>query len=85
MSILVNLTEPPLCQAALAYVARGPYVLPLEPGDKLPINGPDGRLGWEDASDNPEQVAEWWDEDPLRNIGLACVGDLMVLDNDGET
>ena len=66
---------------------RGPWPLRAAAGagDKLPINGPDGRLGWEDASDNPEQVAEWWDEDPLRNIGLACVGDLMVLDNDGET
>jgi replicative DNA helicase len=66
-------------QAALAYVASGFHVLALEPKGKRPLRG----LSWEDASDDPEQVTEWWDESPDANVGIACIGDLAVLDVDG--
>ena len=68
-----------LAQAALAYTAEGYYVLPLEPKGKRPLWG----LSWEQASNDPEQVAEWWEASPFANVGIACVGDTMVLDVDG--
>jgi hypothetical protein len=80
MPTTVNLTDPRLGLAAAGYVAdHGWAVLPCEPGGKRPLWG----LSWEDASTDPEQVMEWWTLEPRANIGVACIGDLVVLDVDG--
>jgi hypothetical protein len=72
--------------AALDYAQRrGWRVLPLAPRGKQPILGSDGkRLSWEDASADPAQIAAWWEREPTANVGVACVGGLVVLDVDGE-
>ncbi|MEO0479040.1 MAG: bifunctional DNA primase/polymerase [Planctomycetota bacterium] len=42
--------------------------------------------GWPDkASDDPDQVAEWWRKHPNANIGIATGGDLVALDADIKT
>ena len=77
--ITVNLTNPPLAMAACDYINEGLAVLPCEPGGKRPLWG----LSWEDASTDPEQIMEWWGMESSANIGVACTGDLVVLDVDG--
>lgn len=77
---MVNLTDPPLGLAAAGYSADHDWsVVPCVPGDKPPLWG----LRWEDASSEPEQIMEWWSMAPTANVGVACVGDLVVLDVDG--
>lgn len=67
--------------AALGYAqTRAWRVLPLEPGGKRPLWG----LGWEDASSEPAQIESWWEREPAANIGVACHGELLVLDIDGD-
>jgi hypothetical protein len=75
----INLSYPPLGLAAADYVVEGLHVLPCAPGDKPPLWG----LGWEDASGDPERIMEWWSLEPAANVGVACTGDLVVLDVDG--
>jgi Bifunctional DNA primase/polymerase, N-terminal len=76
---LVNLTDLPLAAAAVRYAERGLAVLPCQVGDKPPLWG----LGWEGASTDAEQVADWWSREPRANIGVACTGELVVVDVDG--
>lgn len=68
-----------LADAALAYAHLGLHVLPLEPKGKRPLWG----LSWENASDDPAQVAAWWEASPFANVGIACTGQTIVLDVDG--
>ena len=77
--LTINLTELPLAAAAVGYAEQGLAVVPCQPGGKAPLWG----LSWEDVSADPEQVAAWWSREPRANIGLACIGDLVVLDIDG--
>lgn len=68
-----------LLDAALSYVARGWYVLPLKTRGKQPII-PGGVLS---ASNDPEQVRKWWTDYPTANIGVACgKSGLVVVDVD---
>jgi hypothetical protein len=70
-----------LGHAALHYAEHhGWHVLPLEPRGKRPLWG----LGWEEASTDLLVVASWWEHQPEANVGVACTGDLAVLDIDGE-
>ena len=65
---------------ALSYTAWGWHVLPIRPGTKLPATS----HGFHDASNDPDQVLDWWDRDPAYGIGVAtgAVSGLVVLDVD---
>lgn len=69
-----------MADAALRYAERGWRVFPCVPRTKRPpIAG-----GFHSASDNPEQVADWWRRWPQANIGH-CPADSghVVIDVDG--
>lgn len=58
-------------------------IFPLRPKSKKPI------MSWEayqKQAPTPEQVEEWWDEDPKRNIAIACgkVSNLVIVDADND-
>ena len=58
-------------------------IFPLRPKSKKPI------MSWEayqKQAPTPEQVEEWWDEDPKRNIAIACgkVSILVIVDADND-
>jgi hypothetical protein len=69
---------------ALQYAEMGYAVLPLIRGGKKPhrMLPPDG--GVHHATTNPQQVIEWWRQDPAANIGVATgsVSRLCVIDLD---
>lgn len=68
----------PLLSAALSYAARGWRVLPLRPGQKLPL-----LKGWpERASSDPETIRKWWNQWPRANIGLITGEHFVVVDVD---
>lgn len=57
-----------LRDAALAYAQAGWFVLPVAPGSKNPGSVVGGR--WQDQSSrDPEQIEEWWEQNP--NYGIA--------------
>jgi hypothetical protein len=62
--------------AALALVARGFRVLPLD--GKVPRC----RRGVHDATTDPAAVTAWWRTSPTAGIGVACGDGLVVLDVD---
>lgn len=69
-------------EAALAYANNGHYILPLKPKGKTPLI-----KDWPNkASNNPEQIQEWWVQTPDANIGLLTgkKNGLFVIDVDGE-
>lgn len=71
---------PNLMRAALDLASKGYLVFPLRPGTKLPFRG---SHGFEDASNDPEQLATWWGERPRANVAIATGhGGLFVLDVD---
>jgi hypothetical protein len=72
-----------LSEAAIAYVARGCPVFPVEPGGKRPV-GSLAPAGVKNATTDPDMVARWWRACPEANIGLACGVAFWVLDVDGE-
>src|SRR5262249_26310226 len=42
-----------------------------------------GSAGFKDASANPDQIEQWWNQTPSANIGVACgASGLIVLDFD---
>lgn len=58
-----------LREAALAYAKAGWFVLPVQPGSKNP--GSVVGAGWQNKSSrDPEQINEWWDENPDFGIAL---------------
>ena len=70
-----------LLDTAIAYASQHWHVLPLDVKGKRPV----GRLvpqAFKDASDDPEQLQEWWSEGDW-NIGIAVQASrLVVLDID---
>jgi hypothetical protein len=59
----------------------GWFVFPCRPRDKTPLTP----HGVKDASDDIDQIAEWWERWPDANIGLACgPSRLVALDVDGD-
>ena len=72
--------------SALAYaVEAGIEVLPLVPGDKMPlIKKSAGGNGFHDATSDPEQVRAWWTRWPSANIGGRIPADMFVIDLDGD-
>lgn len=79
INITQNSTE--LKSQALFYAGRlGMKIIPVEPMGKRPF-----LANWTElASDNPEQIREWWSKYPDANIGIATgkVNEIIVLDID---
>ena len=76
-----------MLDAALSYVARGWFVFPLRAGSKgRDEDGCSGHLlenGHKGASDDPDQVREWWTRWPDANIGLhLAASNLVAIDID---
>ena len=68
-----------MLNAAVAYALRGWHVFPVRPRDKTPLTA----HGVKDATDDVDQIAEWWERWPDANIGLACgPSGLVVIDVD---
>ena len=67
-------------QAALGYAARGWHVFPCHPRTKIPAT----THGFKEATTDPEQIREWWQEDPAFNVAIATgeLSGLFVLDVD---
>jgi hypothetical protein len=65
---------------ALTLASWGWRVLPCRPGSKLPATA----RGFHDATDDPDTILGWWDEDPRRNVAVAtgAVSGVVVLDVD---
>lgn len=64
---------------ALSLAKKGFKVFPLCPNSKIPLKDSNGYL---DATNDLNKIAEWWNEDPNRNIGIATGNGLFVLDID---
>lgn len=70
-----------LGQAALRYIEMGFAVIPLIRHDKRPAT----MHGLNDWTDNPQDVADWWRDNPEDNIGIVCgqpSHGLLVIDID---
>ena len=68
-----------LGQAAVIYALSGFAVLPLRPGEKIPL-----LRGWtKKASTDPAVVARWWGINRQANIGLLTGKGFGVIDVDG--
>lgn len=68
--------------AALRLARCGYRVFPLQPRAKVPVRG----LRWKEAATaHPDSVVRLWQENGglAFNIGVACSGDLLVVDIDG--
>lgn len=64
---------------AKQYAERGYAVFPCTVGGKLPLT----KNGFQDASTDPNQIAEWSEQFPNANIGIATgASGLVVLDVD---
>lgn len=70
---------------ALAMVGRGWHIFPCEPRGKRPA-GALAPHGLNDATDDLDQVRDWWTREPDANIGLATGrrSGVIVIDLDGE-
>lgn len=69
-----------LIQEACKYAQKGWKVFPLSPGGKNPIHSG----GFHNATDDLEQIIDWWTQYPNANIGVATgsMSDIWVLDVD---
>lgn len=75
------MAEMTLKEAALYYAKLGLAVFPLKPRSKKPAT----KNGFKAATMNLEQIAEWWDQHPDSNVGIATgkvSGGLVVIDLD---
>lgn len=74
-------------RAALSYAARYRWaVFPLAVWGKRPIiPKTEGGTGVHDATTDPTQVRQWWQQWPNANVGIACgASGLVVLDLDAD-
>lgn len=78
-----SLPANPALAEALRCAARGWAVLPLEPGEKVPLGAlvPHGLL---DATTDPGRIEHWWTLAPDAGVGIrtGAVSGLVVLDID---
>jgi hypothetical protein len=67
-------------EAALHYASWGWAVIPVVPNGKVPATA----HGVRDATTDPDQIAAWWTQNPLYNIGIAAgaISGIVVLDID---
>ena len=73
--------EMTLKEAALFYAQQGLAVFPLKPRSKQPATN----TGFKAATTDPDRIAEWWDQHPDSNVGIATgkvSGGLVVIDLD---
>lgn len=64
---------------AIKLASLGLKVFPLRPNGKEPVT----KNGYKDATNDLEQVQEWWTKNPNYNIGLpAGLNDLFIIDID---
>lgn len=69
-----------LATAAQRLGQAGCFVFPIKPRAKTPITA----HGCDDATHDPEQIAEWWRQSPSANIGVACgPTGIVAIDLDG--
>jgi len=68
------------CEAALVYARCGLRVLPLRPGEKIPLAAL-VRHGVHQATDEPAVIRSWWTQEPDANVGVACL-EMLVVDVD---
>ncbi|UUV97992.1 bifunctional DNA primase/polymerase [Vagococcus luciliae] len=52
---------------AIELQKQGYSIYPLSPGTKIPLQGSNG---WNDATNDLDQISNWWEEDSSRNVGL---------------
>jgi hypothetical protein len=71
-----------LAKRALALARRGLFVFPCKPRGKEPLTG----NGCKDATTDLALIAQWWQQEPEANIGVAtgAASHCFVLDIDGE-
>jgi len=55
-------------EAALTYASWGWHVIPVVPNGKVPAT----QHGVKDATIDPEQITQWWAQNPDFNIGVAA-------------
>jgi putative DNA primase/helicase len=67
-------------RAALYYARRGWPVLPLKPGEKVPLT----EHGYKDATTDEPTIRTWWTRHPNANVGIVTgsASGLAVLDVD---
>ncbi len=57
-----------LLEYALKYTALGWEIIPIKPGQKVPLT----KHGIKDATDHPDVIRAWWEQWPNANIAVAC-------------
>jgi Bifunctional DNA primase/polymerase, N-terminal len=81
---------------ALGYASKGFHVLPVRSlnerggcdcgggcGDETKwAKHPRTQHGWQDATTDPDQIRQWWEWWPTANVGVATLGELVVIDLD---
>lgn len=73
-------TQPSLLTAAMWYATQGLHIFPLRPKAKIPYAG---SQGFKDATNDPQQIEQWWTDRPDSNIGIATGHIVDVIDIDG--
>lgn len=68
-----------MLDAAAHYATLGYPVFPCAPGQKTPLTA----HGVNDATTEPERIAQWWARWPAANVAIRTDG-LLVVDVDGE-
>ena len=77
---MATVGEAPMLAAAMDYARLGYAIFPCRPGTKLPATA----HGLLDATVDVAQITAWWRRWPQANVGLSCVGLLVVdIDPDG--
>ncbi len=74
----------PMVYYALRYAERGFAVFPLREGGKEPLT----KNGCKDATQDPQQIQQWWKRWPKANLAIATgstSGGLVVVDIDIDT
>jgi hypothetical protein len=71
-----------LLNAALEYARLGWPVLPLRPGEKIPLTA----NGFKDASTDEATIKQWWTRTPDANVGIRVgpESNLLVIDVDNK-